>query len=158
MAYGQKVESPGIMTRIRIKMARMIASSFPLNVVRVMALRWCGFKVGKDVYIGPGLVITMFNSKTGCHLEIKDRVAIAPRVTLVLSSDANWSKLNDIIPPVQGKILLDRDCWLGTGAIILPNITVGEMAVVGAGAVVTHDVAPYTVVGGNPAREIKKIR
>ncbi len=157
MAYGQKVNSSGIFTRMKIKLARMLVTSFPLNSVRKWGLRACGFKVGKNVYIGPGLVLTMFNSKTDCYLEIGDRVAIAPRVTLVLSSDANWSKLNDIIPPVQGKIYLKNDCWLGAGAIILPNITIGEMSIVGAGAIVTKDVDPYTIVGGNPAKEIKKI-
>ncbi len=50
-----------------------------------------------------------------------------------------------------------EDCsWIATGAIILPGVTVGEGAVVAAGAVVTHDVPPWTVVAGNPAKEVKK--
>ena len=46
--------------------------------------------------------------------------------------------------------------WIATGAIILPGVTIGEGAVVAAGAVVTKDVEPWTVVGGNPAKFIKK--
>jgi acetyltransferase-like isoleucine patch superfamily enzyme len=46
---------------------------------------------------------------------------------------------------------------IGAGVIILPNITIGEFAVVGAGAVVTKDVPSYTVVAGVPAKPIKKI-
>lgn len=45
--------------------------------------------------------------------------------------------------------------WIATGAIIMPGITVGEGAVVGAGSVVTRDVEPWTVVAGNPARKVK---
>jgi acetyltransferase-like isoleucine patch superfamily enzyme len=44
--------------------------------------------------------------------------------------------------------------WIGYGAIILPGLTIGEGAVVGAGAVVTKDVEPFAIVGGNPARKI----
>ena len=50
-----------------------------------------------------------------------------------------------------------RNAWIGVGAIILPGVTIGENAVVAAGAVVTKDVAPNTIVGGNPAKFIKNI-
>ena len=50
-----------------------------------------------------------------------------------------------------------RNAWIGAGATILPGVTVGENAVVAAGAVVTKDVAPNTIVGGNPAKLIKAI-
>ena len=53
--------------------------------------------------------------------------------------------------------MIKRGAWIGAGAIILPNVTIGERAVVGAGAVVTKDVPPYTVVAGVPAKEIKKL-
>ena len=46
--------------------------------------------------------------------------------------------------------------WVATGAVILPGVTIGEGAVVAAGAVVVKDVEPWTVVGGNPAKFIKK--
>ena len=45
-------------------------------------------------------------------------------------------------------------CWIGVRAIILPGVTVGEGAIVAAGSVVAKDVAPYTIVGGNPAKVI----
>lgn len=157
MAYGNKTKSSNIFVALKLKFARILAGSFPLNAIRVWALKMCGFKVGQKVYIGTGLLITMPNARSACDLVIGDRVAIAPRVTLILSSDANWSKLNEIIEPVQGKIVLGDDCWLGTGAIVFPNTTIGNMAVVGAGSVVTKDVPSYSMVAGVPAREIKKI-
>ena len=52
---------------------------------------------------------------------------------------------------------IGKKAWIGAGATILPGVTVGENAVVAAGAVVTKDVAPNTIVGGNPAKFIKNI-
>ncbi len=52
---------------------------------------------------------------------------------------------------------LKRNCWIGAGATILPGVTVGENAMVAAGAVVSKDVEPNTVVGGVPARLIKRV-
>ena len=51
----------------------------------------------------------------------------------------------------------EAEAWLGEGCVILKGVTVGERAVVGANAVVTKDVPPFTVVGGVPARVIRKI-
>jgi acetyltransferase-like isoleucine patch superfamily enzyme len=54
-------------------------------------------------------------------------------------------------------IHIGKNVWLGAGAIILPGVTVGENSIVAAGAVVTKDVPSNTIVGGVPARVIKKI-
>lgn len=53
--------------------------------------------------------------------------------------------------------IIGNDVWIGNGAIILRGINVGDGAVIGAGAVVTKDVEPYTIVVGAPARPLKKI-
>lgn len=57
----------------------------------------------------------------------------------------------------ESRVRLKRNCWIGAGATILSGITVGENAVVAAGAVVTKDVENNTVIGGNPAKVIKRI-
>lgn len=58
--------------------------------------------------------------------------------------------------PSKGDTLIGNDVWLGYKAAILPGITIGDGAIIGAYAVVTKDVAPYSIVGGNPAQEIRK--
>ena len=88
---------------------------------------------------------------------IGDRVAISPRVTLVVSSRPNFSRIAPYAPTKHGPIVIKNDAWLGTGVVILPNITIGEGAIIGANSVVTKDVEPYTIVGGIPAREIRRV-
>jgi acetyltransferase-like isoleucine patch superfamily enzyme len=146
-----------MIAKIKIKIGKIIFSSFPLNSIRVLGLKLCGIEVGQNVYIGSGLIVTMPNKKSNCSLIIEDRVAIAPRVTFILESNANWSKLGELIKPIQGKVMVKHDSWIGTGSIVMPNTTIGEMAVVGAGSVVTKDVNAFSIVAGNPAKEIRKL-
>ncbi|HAJ60189.1 MAG TPA: hypothetical protein DCP31_13785, partial [Cyanobacteria bacterium UBA8543] len=54
-------------------------------------------------------------------------------------------------------IRIERNVWIGFDACVLPGVTIGEGAIVGARSVVTQDVPPYSVVAGNPARLIKKL-
>lgn len=56
----------------------------------------------------------------------------------------------------EHRVIIGHDVWIGHGATILPGVTVGNGAVIGAGAVVSRDVAPYTIVGGVPARLIRE--
>lgn len=55
----------------------------------------------------------------------------------------------------ESPIVIGNDVWIGTGAIILPEVRIGDGAIIGAGAVVTHDVPPYAVVVGVPARILR---
>jgi phosphonate metabolism protein (transferase hexapeptide repeat family) len=56
----------------------------------------------------------------------------------------------------ENRVEIGHDVWIGHGATVLPGVTVGDGAVIGAGAVVSRDVAPYTIVGGVPARLIRE--
>jgi acetyltransferase-like isoleucine patch superfamily enzyme len=59
-------------------------------------------------------------------------------------------------PASRGPVTIGNDVWIGLGALILSGVTVGDGAVIAAGAVVTKDVRPYAIAGGNPAREIRR--
>lgn len=55
-----------------------------------------------------------------------------------------------------GDTVIGNDVWIGSETIVMPGVTIGDGAVIGTRAVVTRDVAPYSIVGGNPAKEIRK--
>ena len=87
------------------------------------------------------------------RITIGKNVCIGEDVRLITGSHDVTSPYFDL---VTKQIIINDNVWVATGAIVLPGVTIGEGAVVGAGAVVTKDVEPWTVVGGNPARFIKK--
>ncbi len=58
--------------------------------------------------------------------------------------------------PNKGNTVIGNDVWLGYKSCIMPSVTIGDGAIVASHAVVTKDVTPYTIVGGNPAKEIRK--
>lgn len=100
------------------------------------------------------------------QLRIGDYVCIGPETVIVMGGNnthrTDWIScyphLEHIVDAYEGKgdTILGDGCWLGMRCMILPGVTVGEGAVVAAGAVVVSPVEPYTVVGGNPAKPVKK--
>ncbi|GAA3781266.1 Vat family streptogramin A O-acetyltransferase [Corallibacter vietnamensis] len=58
--------------------------------------------------------------------------------------------------PTKGNTIIGNDVWIGHDATIMPGVAIGDGAIIATKAVVTKDVAPYTIVGGNPAKPIKK--
>ncbi len=58
--------------------------------------------------------------------------------------------------PTKGNTIIGNDVWIGYGSTIMPGITIGDGAIIATKAVVTKDVEPYSIVGGNPAKEIRK--
>jgi acetyltransferase-like isoleucine patch superfamily enzyme len=103
--------------------------------------------VGMDVIIGPNThSLELVSSSSAIysydsHQEFKGKKK--PQSAEIKSS------LN------SKKVVIGNDVWIGTRAIILPGVNIGDGAVIGAGAIVTKDVEPYAVVGGNPARLIR---
>lgn len=88
-------------------------------------------------------------------ITIGNGVQIGPKVNLITLN-------HDLTPGNRTAtyckpIVLEDDVWIGVAATILPGVTVGNGAVIAAGSVVTRDVPPRTIVGGNPAKEIRKI-
>lgn len=107
--------------------------------------------IGKDVFINSGC---HFQDQGG--IEIGDGALIGHNVVLATIN-------HDTIPGNGRKnhyapIQLGKHVWIGSNATILPGVTVGDWAVIAAGAVVTSDVPPYTIVGGVPAKIIKRVK
>jgi acetyltransferase-like isoleucine patch superfamily enzyme len=96
------------------------------------------------------------------RIELQEDVLLAPSV-LIMDHNHEFSDINRPIlaqgVSSGGKIIIERNCWLGFGAAIICNhgeLILGRNSVVGANAVVTRSVPPFSVVGGNPAKVIKK--
>jgi maltose O-acetyltransferase len=144
--------------KIKKKFFKLIAKNLPGAGLRLRLLRSCGYVIGKNAYIGEDFIIVEDLTDTQFNLRIGDRASIAPRVTFVMHSKPNESRIVPYVHSFKGSITICPDAWIGAGAVILPNVTIGEGAVVGANSVVTKDVAPYTIVGGIPARVIKEVK
>lgn len=113
--------------------------------------------VGKDTY-GDNVRIFGLGYEGHSTLKIGERTHIAKNVTLMISSGHELGNPSKHIVHYGDKLEIGNDVWIGYGATILPGCRkIGNNSVIGACAVVTHDVVPYTVVGGNPAKVIKKI-
>lgn len=94
--------------------------------------------VGKNVLFGEDVKVL-----TGKHMNIEE--AVAARTDL------------HHVPEDGRDILIEEGCYIGSGAIIVGPVVVGNHAVIGAGAVVTKDVPPYTFVAGVPAKFVRKL-
>ena len=107
-------------------------------------------QIGKNVFVNHACTFLDMGGIT-----VEDDVLIGPKVNLITESHP--------LDPANRKavasrpIVVKRNAWIGAAATILPGVTIGENSVVAAGAVVTSDVPPNTVVGGVPAKVIKSI-
>ena len=103
--------------------------------------------IGNNVFINSNCLMMARGGIT-----IEDDVQIAANVSLISNNHDSYDRQILLCKPV----LIKQGAWIGAGATILPGVTVGRYAIVGAAAVVTHDVPDYAVVAGSPAR-VKKM-
>jgi acetyltransferase-like isoleucine patch superfamily enzyme len=108
-------------------------------------------RVGRNVFVNQNCT---FYDLGG--LDIADDVMIGPNVSIITSShpiEPSQRRNGVIAKP----IVIERNVWIAAGATIIGGVTVGENSIIAAGSVVTRDVPPNTLVGGNPARVIRSI-
>ena len=104
--------------------------------------------IGSGVYINSNLLAMARGGIT-----IEDDVQIAANVQLLTNNHDPYDRQVLTCKP----IVIRKGAWIGAGATILPGVTVGKYAIVGAASVVTRDVGDYEVVVGNPARLVRKL-
>lgn len=108
--------------------------------------------LAKNIHIGDYVSIQPYlRCMSAGNIEIEDHVMIAMNVSLVTNNHDPYQR--DILTVAD--IRIKKGAWIGTGAIILPGVTVGKHAIVGAGSVVNRDIPDYAVAVGNPARVIR---
>ncbi len=108
---------------------------------------------GHRVQFGKGCVVN-------CDAEFGNNVLIAKNVSFLNRDDHRYDVVGKTIwDSPRGdafKVVVEDDVWIGHGAIILSGVTIGKGSVVAAGSVVNKDIPPYSIVGGIPARVLKK--
>ena len=125
----------------------------------------CGVRIGKDSSVHGGCFVTGNNIVIGNNTVVNRFCYIDGRGPLYIGNNVNVSHYTIIhtlthitnspyFHAVAKPVALMDHCWIGVRAIILPGVTIGEGAVVAAGAVVVKDVPAYAIVGGNPAKVI----
>lgn len=107
-------------------------------------------RVGKNVFINFGCT---FLDQGGITLE--DGVFIGPEAKILTEAHPEQPEIRHTLQTEP--VVIRRKAWIGAGAIILPGVTVGENAIVAAGAVVTKDVPDNTIVAGVPAKTLRRI-
>ena len=126
---GTKPETLGIMTPVQI--------DFPKQI-----------EFGKNVFINHS-----FTAMSIGGIEMGDNVQIGPHVTIVTD---NHDLTNRYVLKCK-KVVLGNNVWVGAGVSIMPGVHVGDNAVIAGGSVVTKDVPANMVVGGNPAKVLRKL-
>jgi acetyltransferase-like isoleucine patch superfamily enzyme len=126
---------------------------------------YAGFLIGDWTYGKP--IIYRWNDET--KLKIGKFCSIAAGVKIILGGEHRTDLVStypfsvlfeaargvDGHQVTKGDVMIGNDVWIGSHAMILSGVTIGDGAVVGAGSVVCKDVAPYSIVAGNPARQIR---
>ncbi len=111
--------------------------------------------IGKSSYIGMNCLINGYNAK----VEIGENVSIAQNVTIISDSGPNASQLMQKYFPIEkGPIIIGSDSWIGAGAIIMPNVVIGKCCVIAANSFVNKSFGDYSVIGGTPAKVLKRIK
>ncbi len=113
------------------------------------------FYIGKysfietDAIIANNVIIANFVSLIGRHDHNHMQLGVPTRLaSQIRDKDYNWKGLHQ-------KIIIEDDVWIGVGSIVLSGVNIGIGSIIAAGSVVTKDVEPYSIYGGNPAKKIR---
>ncbi|MBM4263023.1 MAG: CatB-related O-acetyltransferase [Deltaproteobacteria bacterium] len=154
-------------TSIKKKIAGLLEHVLKEDVsTRALQERFPEYEFGRGSYAGD---LEVLSWGEGATLRVGNFCSIADGVTILLGGEHRtdwvtsypfsvlWDKARHIVghPATKGDVTIGSDVWLGRKCLILSGVTVGHGAAVAAHAVVTKDVPPFAIVGGNPARVIK---
>lgn len=140
--------------------------------IRGFLCKWifdeCGMNVNieKGAHFGDGKFVKIGdNSDLGINAVIQRHITIGNDVMMgrdvIIMTNSHETSSVSILMRLQGArdvrpVIIGNDIWIGSRVIILPGVKIGDGSIIGAGSVVTRDIEPYSVVGGVPARLIKK--
>lgn len=111
---------------------------------------FCHF--GKNVYANFSLTLV-----DDTHIYVGDHTMFGPNVTVATAAHPVSPTLRKKMYQYNLPVHIGKNCWIGSGAVILPGVNIGDRSIIGAGSVVTKDIPPDSVAVGNPCRVIRKI-
>ncbi len=146
----------------------LLRASSGITIIRKNA----AIKIGKKVQLYKGVKLSAFGNENFSEIIIGNNTSIGDRTEIhsgnkveigngcniswdVCIMDRDYHKFNSPTEEIK-PIKIGNDVWIGCNVLILKGVTIGDGAVIAAGSVVTKDVAPKTLVGGNPAKVIKE--
>lgn len=148
-----------------------------LNKFRAVFYKWAGIKLSKNVVVWKGVDIHPVGSASSLvigegsfvnknfrvtmpenvSVNIGKNVAIGPNVSIeTMNHNIKWDE-KDHWGAIASSVSIGDKCWIGARVVILGGVTIGKGSVIAAGAIVNKDVPPGTLVGGVPAKFIRKI-
>lgn len=139
----------------------------PYKALNAWGNKTLGYEIGEYTYGAPLVVFPQGKLKIGKFCSIAWNVTVYlggnHRVDWIAlypfsSDDPRWPEAEGVqeFLTSRGDVIIGNDAWIGSDVIIMSGVTIGDGVTIGAGSVITSDVEPYTIVGGNPARVIKK--
>lgn len=159
----ERLRPRGRLTLAKQKILNMIARTTLHRGLRIWLYRQMGVNIGEDCVVEmfcylddqfPELIFFDDHSGPSRHVIILCHDDVAEKSTVSTAEEPHFQKRHGFVAPVR----LKSYSGIGTASIILPGVTVHEGGVIAAGAVVTKDVPPYTLVGGVPAKVLKAYR
>ena len=135
------------------KNVRISSNSYYGLNCKIYACETSRVEIGENVSFNSNVMI---NARGIGKIFIGNNVLIGPNVVI----RSNNHKYEEIDIPIinqgmtNGEIIIEDNVWISSNCVILPNCTIGEGSIVAAGAVVTKDIEPYSIVGGIPAKKI----
>jgi len=130
-----------------------LAYNSPFNSFRVKCHKWRGVNIGENVMIG--LKVTLDHSYPEM-IFIEDNVSLAGN-NYILTHSNPYPHYSKVFESYVAPVYIKEGAWLGIGAMVLPEVTVGEFSVIAAGSVVTKTIPPKVIAGGMPAKVLKDI-
>ncbi len=146
-AFAPGTAFPRISNQGRLYLENHVTFNSPIHPVEVFVGPGASMTIGAGTFINQGTTLAAAASlEIGPHCLVGEFVAI---------HDTNFHSVSPDQPAKTRPVRIGRNVWIGHRAIILAGVTVGDHAIIGAGAVVTKDVPARTIVAGNPAAPVR---
>ena len=113
---------------------------------------------GKHVHFGKCVYANFnFTAVDDTHIYVGDYTMIGPNVTIATAGHPILPELREKGYQYNMEVHIGKNCWLGSGVVVLPGVTIGDNVVVGAGSIVTKDLPSNVVAVGNPCRVLREM-